>query len=101
MIRPIRRRPLRRAIVTGAVGAAAYQGGKRKGQEQQAQATSPAPQAAPAPQAPAPQAAPAPPGSGGSTEDRLEQLKKLGELRDAGVLSDDEFQAEKSKILGT
>ena len=31
--------------------------------------------------------------------DPLEQLKKLGELRDAGVLTDAEFEVQKEKIL--
>jgi hypothetical protein len=31
--------------------------------------------------------------------DRFEQLKRLGELKTAGVLSDEEFQAEKAKLL--
>jgi hypothetical protein len=31
--------------------------------------------------------------------DPLEQLKKLGELRDAGVLTADEFEAKKAKLL--
>ena len=30
----------------------------------------------------------------------IEQLKKLGELRDSGVLTEEEFQKEKRKILG-
>jgi Short C-terminal domain len=30
---------------------------------------------------------------------KLEQLKKLGELRDSGVLTESEFDAEKAKIL--
>ncbi|MBM4470923.1 hypothetical protein GS502_16780 [Rhodococcus hoagii] len=29
----------------------------------------------------------------------MEQLTKLGELRDAGVLTDDEFNAKKAEIL--
>lgn len=29
-----------------------------------------------------------------------EQLKKLVELRDAGILTDDEFQAKKAQVLG-
>jgi len=29
----------------------------------------------------------------------MEQLKKLGELRDAGVLSEDEFEAKKAELL--
>jgi putative oligomerization/nucleic acid binding protein len=43
-------------------------------------------------QAPPPPAAP-------STEDKLEQLKQLGELKTAGVLTDAEFEAQKAKIL--
>jgi hypothetical protein len=35
-----------------------------------------------------------------SGSDPLEQLGKLGELRDAGVLTDEEFRAKKAEILG-
>ena len=28
------------------------------------------------------------------------QLRKLGELRDAGILTEEEFAAQKAKILG-
>lgn len=31
----------------------------------------------------------------------MEQLKQLGDLHTAGVLSDDEFAAAKAKLLGT
>jgi hypothetical protein len=48
-------------------------------------------------QEPAPQQAPAP--AGPSTDDKLEQLKQLGELKTAGVLTDGEFEAQKAKIL--
>ncbi len=34
-----------------------------------------------------------------TTDDLVTQLKKLSELKDAGVLSDDEFQQMKSKLL--
>ena len=34
-----------------------------------------------------------------STDDKLAQLKQLGELRDAGVLTDAEFENQKGKIL--
>jgi hypothetical protein len=48
-------------------------------------------------------AAPAPdPGSTGDSvfsDGAFEQLKKLGELRDAGILTDEEFQAKKAQIL--
>ncbi|OOE37567.1 hypothetical protein BZG04_03355 [Salinivibrio kushneri] len=29
----------------------------------------------------------------------MEQIKKLAELKDAGVLTDEEFQAKKEKLL--
>ena len=61
-------------------------------------------QAAAAEQAPPPAAAPEPqyqeaPPAAPSTDDRLAQLKQLGELRDSGVLTDAEFEAQKGKIL--
>jgi hypothetical protein len=40
-----------------------------------------------------PQAAPAAP-------DPIAQLKELGELRDSGVLTEEEFAAQKAKLLG-
>ena len=49
------------------------------------------------PQYAQPQYAPPPPGS--STNDMLDQLQKLGELKAAGVLTEAEFQAQKAKIL--
>jgi hypothetical protein len=42
-----------------------------------------------------PQAAPA----ATSQEDKLEQLKTLGELKASGVLTDAEFEVQKDKIL--
>ncbi len=39
---------------------------------------------------------PPPPPSG---EDRITQLKELAALKDQGVLSEEEFAAEKAKIL--
>jgi hypothetical protein len=51
-------------------------------------------------QAPAaPIAAPSQVG-GGLTDEAVEQLKKLAELREAGVLSDEEFAAQKARYLG-
>ena len=43
-------------------------------------------------QPPAAQAAPA--------ADPIEQLKQLGELHESGVLTDEEFAAQKAKLLG-
>lgn len=45
-----------------------------------------------APSAPPPQQAPAP--------DQLTQLKQLGELHTSGVLTDEEFAAQKARLLG-
>jgi hypothetical protein len=47
-------------------------------------------------QAPPPPPAPAAP----SESDTISQLKQLAELHDSGVLTDDEFAAQKAKILG-
>jgi len=47
-------------------------------------------------QAPPPQAAPTASGE----DDMLAQLEKLGKLHDSGVLTDDEFAAQKAKLLG-
>jgi hypothetical protein len=53
----------------------------------------------PAPAAAPPPAAPAPAAAAPSSGDMLAQLKQLGELRDAGILTDAEFEAQKAKIL--
>ncbi len=48
----------------------------------------------------------APPQQGGGAEqpgggdDTIAKLKELGELRDSGVLTDEEFAAQKAKLLG-
>jgi hypothetical protein len=87
----------RTAVVAGT--ATAVSGRVRRRQEgrwaakDEAAAAEEAPAAAPEPQyAEPPAAAP-------STDDKLAQLKQLGELRDAGVLTDAEFEAQKGKIL--
>ena len=46
----------------------------------------------------APQQAPPPPAA--PAADPIAQLKELGELRDSGVLTEAEFEAQKAKILG-
>lgn len=71
--------------------------------QQQYQQAPPQYQQAPPPQVvyaappPAPVAAPAAP----STDDKLSQLTKLGELKTAGILTDAEFEAQKAKILAS
>jgi outer membrane murein-binding lipoprotein Lpp len=72
---------------------------------QQPQYAPPPPQYAPAPPQYAPPAPPAPPPATMAAPppqpDRIAQLKELGELKAAGVLTEEEFQAEKAKILGS
>ena len=50
--------------------------------------------------APQQQEAPPPPQAPAET-DMLTQLQQLGELRSAGVLTEEEFAAQKAKILGS
>ena len=60
--------------------------------QQQPQAyAQPAPQYAPPP--------PAPPAAGLDTDELIAQLEKLGRLRDNGVLTDAEFEAQKARLL--
>ncbi len=90
----LRRRPLARAAIrtTAVVGTAAVVGGAvaRRGQ---AQAPEPAP-------APAPQPVAAAPPAVGPSQEAIEQLTQLGALREQGILTEEEFAAEKAKILG-
>ena len=53
--------------------------------------------AQPAPPAPAP----APAAAASGTDDMLHQLRELGELKDQGILTEEEFAAQKARILGT
>jgi len=46
------------------------------------------------------QDAEAQPASGGGGGDAIAQLKQLAELRDQGVLTDQEFADQKAKLLG-
>jgi putative oligomerization/nucleic acid binding protein len=72
------------------VGGAGYAIGKRRQRSQEQDSEN---QRAQAGQAPAP-------GGGGMSEmDRIDALKKLGELHDSGVLTDEQFEAEKEKLI--
>jgi hypothetical protein len=42
---------------------------------------------------------PPPPAAAPSSDDTIEKLKELAQLKDAGVLTDAEFEAQKAKIL--
>ena len=82
--------------LTGAP-AAPQQGGFKP----QPHAFTPQPPPAPAPTpAPTPAPAPAPAASnGGDAGAIMEQIKQLGSLRDAGVLTPEEFEAKKAELL--
>jgi len=87
-----RRRPLMRAAI---VGGAAYHAGKRvqEGREEDAYRDARLDELeAQQPQAAAPQA-------GGMSDNSIEQLQKLGELHNQGVLTDAEFELQKQKVL--
>lgn len=47
----------------------------------------------------APPPPPPPPAAASGTDDMLTQLKQLGDLHTAGVLTDEEFAAQKAKIM--
>ncbi len=44
---------------------------------------------------------PPPAPAGGITDDAIQQLKELGALKEQGILTEEEFVAQKAKILGT
>jgi len=52
-------------------------------------------------QAPPPMPAPAPAPAAAPQVDIITQLKERGELRDSGVLTEDEFAAQKAKLLNS
>ena len=89
-----RRRPLMRAAM---VGGTAYAAGKHvqrgrereSGQEERIDQMEAQQQAPPAPA----------PAAGGMTDEAIQQLQKLGQLREAGILTDAEFAAQKQKLL--
>lgn len=57
-------------------------------------------QAQPAPVQEEPPASPAAPPPVATMDDKVEQLQKLAALKDQGILSEEEFAAQKAKILG-
>jgi len=82
----------RTAVIAGTATAVSNRVSRRQAerwseQDQQAYAYDQTSAPMPVQQAPPPEA------------DPLEQLKKLGELKAAGVLTDAEFEAQKAKIL--
>ena len=89
----------RTAVVAGTATAVSNRVSRRQGNrwaandQQQAEAQAYEQQQAYAPPPPQPQAP--------AETDMLTQLQQLGELRSAGVLTEEEFAAQKAKILGS
>ena len=86
---PLLRTMARTAVIAGTATSVSNRTSRRQqgrwaAQEQQQQAAAAPP--------PAPAAAP--------EKDPIERLKELGQLHESGVLTDQEFAAEKAKILG-
>jgi hypothetical protein len=82
----------RTAVVAGTATAVSNRVSRRQAnrwsqQDEQQYQEAPPPAPAPAPAAAAP--------------DPIAQLKELAELKDQGVLTEEEFAAQKAKILGT
>jgi hypothetical protein len=83
----------RTAVVAGTATAVSNRVSRRQYERWGAQDAYPPQRYAPEPQP----AAPAPAAGG---EDRVEKLKELASLKEQGVLTDEEFAAEKARILG-
>jgi hypothetical protein len=80
----------RTAVVAGTASTVAGRVNRRQQNKWAQQDAEAQQQAVPAPQQAAPQA---------TAADPIQQLKELGELHANGVLTDEEFAAQKSKIL--
>jgi len=77
----------RTAVVAGTATAVSNRVSRRQSERWAAQEAPPPPQAAPAPAAPA-------------AASTIDQLRELGELKSQGVITEEEFAAQKAKLLG-
>jgi hypothetical protein len=88
----------RTAVVAGTATTVSNRVSRRQsnrwGAQEEAQA--PPPEAAPAPVA----AAPAP-AAAAAAPSMIDQLKELGELKSQGILTEEEFAAQKAKLLAS
>ena len=81
----------RTAVVAGTATAVSGRVARRQSARWAAQEAPPPQPAAPAP----PPAAPAAP----AAESTIDQLKELGELKSQGIITEEEFAAQKAKLL--
>jgi hypothetical protein len=85
----------RTAVIAGTATSVSNRVSKRQGERwaaQEQQQYEQQQQAAPPPAAPAP---------AGGEKSTIDQLKELGELKAQGILTEEEFAAQKAKILGS
>jgi hypothetical protein len=85
----------RTAVIAGTATAVSNRVSRRQAGRWADQEQQQAPQQQEVYTAPAPAAA----APAGGMDDKLDQLKQLGELKTSGVLTDAEFEAQKAKIL--
>lgn len=87
----------RTAVIAGTATAVSNRVSRRQAQRWSQQGSYPyqEPAPAPAPVAPAPAPAPPPP------SDPIQRLKDLAALKDQGILTEQEFAAQKAKILNS
>jgi hypothetical protein len=86
---------VRTAVVAGTATAVSNRVSRRQAERWQRQGSDPYGQPEPAYQEPAPQYEEPPP-----QQDLVSQLKDLAELKDQGILTEEEFAAQKARILG-
>ena len=79
----------RTAAIAGTATAVSNRVSRRQGERWAQQEEQELRQQAPAPAAPA----------GGGEQSMIEQLKQLGELKEQGILTEEEFAAQKAKLL--
>ena len=88
----------RTAVVAGTATAVSNRVSRRQAERWQRQGYYDEPE--PQYQEPPPQQYAPPPPAAEPDVDPIEQLKQLGQLHEQGILTDEEFAAQKAKILG-
>ena len=89
----------RTAVIAGTATAVSNRVSRRQAQRWQSQGTYPYDQQQQAYEEPPPQQY-APPPEPAPQQDVVQQLKDLAELKDQGILTEEEFAAQKARILG-
>jgi Short C-terminal domain len=87
----------RTAVIAGTATAVSNRVSRRQAQRWQSQGSYPYDQQQPAYEEPPPQYEPAP----APQQDMVQQLKDLAALKDQGILTEEEFAAQKARILGS